>query len=184
MRVWFIILVTSLSFGFAQHNMSNMTMEGQNLSDLEAEAFEIAFMSAMVSHHEGAIEMAQWIIDRSELPSITSSAKLILEAQEPEIKLMKSWLDEWYEGRSDIKASAMMAADMQTMMTNMEELDNPDVAFLSQMSLHHDSAIDMAQLALFKATHPKLRELAKIIIVNQAQEIATFQETLRELQAR
>lgn len=43
---------------------------------------------------------------------------------------------------------------------------------------HHNSAIDMAQLALVKATHPRLRELAERIIQNQAQEIAQYQGLL------
>lgn len=126
----------------------------------------------------------QWILERSDLPGIASSAKQIIATQEPEIKLMQSWLDEWFNGRSDPMAASIMADDTESMMTEMNSAENPDVAFLSQMSLHHDSAIDMAQLALFKASHPKLRELAKNIIQNQAQEIADFQATLREIEGR
>jgi len=184
MKVWFVSLVAVLSFGFAQHNMGTMTMSNEGLSSLEGDAFEIAFMSGMIAHHEGAVEMAQWILERTELPGIASSARQIIAAQEPEIKLMQSWLDEWFDGRSDPMAASMMADDMESMMTEMNSLKSPDVAFLSQMSLHHDSAIDMAQLALFKASHPKLRELAKNIIRNQAQEIADFQATLREIEGR
>ncbi len=189
MKVWIIGLFTVLSLGFAQHNMStmsttNMVMDNSNLASLEGDRFEIAFMSGMIAHHEGAVEMAQWILDRTTLPGLTSSAKQIIAAQEPEIQLMQSWLNEWYGGKTDEAARSMMKTDMQAMMSAMNTNENPDVAFLSEMSLHHNSAIDMAQLALFKATHPKLRELAKNIIRNQAQEIADYQEMLRELKSR
>ena len=184
MKVWFLVLVAALSFGFAQHDMGSMTMENGSLSELEGEAFEVAFMSGMIAHHEGAVDMAQWILDRTDLPGVAGSARQIMAAQEPEIKLMQGWIEEWYEGRTDDMAASMMGGDMAGMMSAMEEFEDPDVAFLTEMSLHHNSAIDMAQLALTKATHPKLRELAKGIIRNQAQEIADYQEMLLELSSR
>ena len=108
-----------LSLGHAQMNhggvdmadMPMMDMTG-DLNELDGEAFEIAFMSGMIAHHEGAVEMAQWILERTELPGVSASAKQIIAAQEPEIELMHGWLDEWYEGQTDDMAASMMADDM------------------------------------------------------------------------
>lgn len=55
-----------------------------------------------------------------------------------------------------------------------------DAAFLREMTVHHDSALDMAQLALTRATHDELRALARDIIVAQAKEIYTFQTRLAQ----
>ena len=186
MKVFVLSLFLLASLSFAQHTMNmnqpkTMTMSAGSLDTLEGEAFETAFISGMIAHHQGAIEMANWILERSQLPGIISSANQIIAAQEPEIKLMQSWLDEWYGGKTDNEATQMMQADMQMMMTAMNSNENADRAFLAEMSLHHNSAIDMAQLALLKATHPKLRELAKNIIRNQAEEIAGYQEMLEAL---
>ena len=186
MRRLSLCVVTVLAcgtFAVAQHNMSTMTVDN-NLGELSGEAFEIAFMSGMVAHHEGAVDMARWILERTERPGVASRARQIIAAQEPEIKLMQSWLDEWYAGQRDDMAASMMASDMQGMIATMDAASDPDVAFLREMSLHHSSAIDMAQIALLKATHPKLRELAKNIVRNQAQEIADYQEMLREIEGR
>ena len=187
MKRLFVALLCVLSLGHAQMNHGGVDMDmlmTGDLNELDGEAFEIAFMSGMIVHHEGAVEMAQWILERTELPGVSASAKQIIAAQEPEIELMQGWLEEWYEGQTDDMAASMMADDMTLMMSAMTEFDNPDVAFLTEMSLHHNSAIDMAQLALLKAIHPKLRELAKGIIRNQAQEIADYQEVLAELTGR
>ena len=185
MKAWLNILgvgvVMGSTFSFAQHDMNTMTMDNSNLAELNGEDFEIAFMSGMIAHHQGATEMAQWILDRTELPGVAGDARQIIAAQKPEIRLMQGWLDGWYAGRSDSAAASMMQSDMQSMMAELETYGNPNRAFLSEMSVHHNSAIDMAQLALTKAVHPKLRELAKNIIRNQAQEIADYAQTLAAL---
>ena len=184
MKVWLSLLTAAVlagTLGFAQHDMNAMTMDGGNLAELDGEAFEVAFMSGMIAHHEGAVEMSRWILDRTDLPGVAGDARQVIAAQEPEINLMRGWLTDWYGGESDDRVASTMAADMREMTAALEAFDDPNVAFLTEMSLHHDSAIDMAQLALLKATHPKLRELAKDIIRNQAQEIANYQETLSEL---
>ncbi len=186
MKVWFIVLMLVASHGLAQttpHSMDAMVMES-NLADLEGEAFEIAFMSGMIAHHEAAVGMAQWILDRTELPGVAAGAQQVRAAQEPEITLMQGWLNDWYGGKTDPSATAAMQGDMDGMMASLDTYDNADTAFLTEMSLHHSGAIDMSQLALLKAVHPQLRELAKDIIRNQAQEIADYQELLAEMASR
>jgi uncharacterized protein (DUF305 family) len=153
-----------------------MTMgESAMLSGLEGEDFEVAFLSMMIQHHEGAVDMAGWILERSQHSDIKAAAEAILAAQQPEIEQMTQWLQDWYARGVDTHSVMMMQGEMDTVMGNMEASSNPDAAFLQEMSMHHNSAIDMAQAALLKATHSELRDLAKNIIVAQAQEIAQYQ---------
>ena len=192
MKIGLTMLLLVSSLGFAQttapttsgHSMDARVMEN-DLADLNGEAFEIAFMSGMIAHHEAAVGMAQWILDRTELPGVAASARQVEAAQEPEIALMQAWLNDWYGGKTDAAAAATMQGDMADMTASLDTYDNADTAFLTaEMSLHHSGAIDMAQLALLKAVHPQLRELANSIIRNQAQEIADYQEILAELAGR
>lgn len=53
-----------------------------------------------------------------------------------------------------------------------------DVAFINDMTGHHQGAIDMATLAQTKADHPQIRAMAAAIIAAQNSEIATMR-TLR-----
>jgi uncharacterized protein (DUF305 family) len=169
---------------FAQHDMNTMQGDMSSndmLSGLEGQNLEISFLSMMIEHHKGAIDMANWILERTQNPDIKTAAEAIIAAQNPEIEQMTAWLQDWYGQGVDERSTNMMQGEMDTMMGSTEASANPDVAFLQEMSLHHNSAIDMAQVALLKGTHTELRELAKNIIVTQSQELAQYQNWLDTL---
>jgi uncharacterized protein (DUF305 family) len=184
LMVFFLIFSTTT---FAQHdtnNMDEMRMDMSSndmLSGLGGADLEIAFLSGMIEHHKGAIEMAQWILERTQNPDIKTAAEAIIAAQDPEIKQMTQWLQDWYSQGLNEQSATMMRDEMTVMMQTMETSETPDIAFLEQMSLHHNSAIDMAQSALLGATHLELRELATKIIVTQAREIAQYQTWLDDV---
>ena len=50
-----------------------------------------------------------------------------------------------------------------------------DVAFVADMTRHHQGAVDMATLAEAQSTHPEIRALAKSIIAAQRGEISTME---------
>jgi uncharacterized protein (DUF305 family) len=49
---------------------------------------------------------------------------------------------------------------------------DPDRMFIEQMIPHHQDAIDMANLAMEKAEHPEIRQLAENVISDQSREIS------------
>lgn len=67
--------------------------------------------------------------------------------------------------------------DMDDMMRSMnaglqgKTGDDFDRVFLSEMIVHHQGAIDMAKLALTKAKHQEIKDLATAIITAQTNEI-------------
>jgi len=69
-------------------------------------------------------------------------------------------------------------SDMSSMMMDMNAAlrgktgDDFDQAFLSEMIVHHQGAIDMAELALTGAKHQEIKDLAKEIVNAQTKEIA------------
>lgn len=174
-------LSTTLAQGMAGHGTAMMGTESTaTLEELKGEDFEVAFMSMMIAHHQGAIKMAEWILERGENDDVRSAAEAIIAAQQAEIEELNTWLADWYDAEPN-PMMGMMADDMDimdTMMAAMEAATSPERGFLEQMSLHHNSAIDMAQLSLLRAEHRELRDLAKDIIVAQAQEIAEYQTWL------
>ena len=169
---------TTQNTGMAGMNMEAMDMSGE-LAELEGEAFEVGFMSMMIAHHRGAVEMSQWILDRTENADLRAAAEAIIAAQAPEITEMTGWLRAWYGRGIDETMAEAMAQEMDAMIGAMATGD-ADTAFLQEMTVHHDSALDMAQLALTRATHDELRALARDIIVAQAKEIYTFQMRLAQ----
>lgn len=69
---------------------------------------------------------------------------------------------------------AHMQAQMDEMSASLEGLsgDAFDRAFLEQMIVHHEGAVEMAEAALERAQHQEIRDLAQAIITAQQQEIA------------
>lgn len=150
------------------------------LESLSGEEFEVAFMSMMTAHHQGAIDMADWVLERGDDPDVLAAAQSIKDAQDPEIEQMAAWLREWYDSDVDATWAGMMNADMSGMVDAMGRGSDPDLAFLAEMIRHHQGAIDMAQVALERAEHQELRDMARDIVVAQAEEVHQYQTWLEQ----
>lgn len=92
-----------------EHRMSDrgmthndMTMSGemngmtQGLSGKTGDEFDKAFLSEMITHHEGAVEMAQSALQNAKHQEIKDLAQKIITAQNTEIKEMQDWQKSWY----------------------------------------------------------------------------------------
>lgn len=53
--------------------------------------------------------------------------------------------------------------------------DEFDKAFLSDMTMHHQSAVEMAQIALENAKHQEIKDMAQKMIDSQKEEIQQMQ---------
>ncbi len=75
------------------HAMDNM-MSG--LAGKTGADFEKAFLSEMIVHHEGAIEMAEALLENTQRPELVKLGNDIITAQKGEVAMMKTWLDTWF----------------------------------------------------------------------------------------
>lgn len=88
--------------GVDMPGMEGMPMDGtmDMTVDVEAlrtaEAFDRAFIEAMIVHHESAIGAAGIIGAASDRPELRQIATGIIEAQQREIDQMQGWLISWY----------------------------------------------------------------------------------------
>ncbi|GAB2637002.1 hypothetical protein GCM10027270_27380 [Nocardioides ginkgobilobae] len=78
--------------------MDGMTgmMSAEDMADLEAaegSAFEQMWLSMMIEHHEGAVEMAEVEVAEGEYDEAVALAEEIIEAQEAEIAEMEALLE-------------------------------------------------------------------------------------------
>ena len=53
---------------------------------------DIDFVKGMIPHHQGAIDMAQVLLEKGKDPELKKLAEGIIKAQEAEIKMMNEWL--------------------------------------------------------------------------------------------
>lgn len=79
------------------HDMAGM-MHDMNaaLKGKTGAEFDKAFLSEMIVHHEGAVEMAEQVIEKSERAELRNLANEIISAQNKEIEMMQKWQKEWF----------------------------------------------------------------------------------------
>lgn len=145
---------------------------------MTGETFDRNFIANMIAHHQGAVDMAKLALKNAKHQELKDMASNIISAQEGEISKMESWQKDW--GYPSSSADNMMDHSAMGMMDNMAgmtaELDGKtgddfDKAFIEQMIMHHQSAIDMAAPGKQNAEHQEVKDLANAIITAQAKEI-------------
>jgi len=163
------------------HNMSSMggismKMDLSGLEKLTGKAFDRAFLSMMIPHHQAAVEMARAVQPISKDAAVKRWAAAIITAQQGEINQMNTWLKNL--GGSDAAMANMMKSSMSGMGDAVKKAKNPDVTFVQGMVPHHVSAIDMATLALQKTSDARVLKLARDIVRDQATEVHDFRTWL------
>jgi uncharacterized protein (DUF305 family)/predicted small secreted protein len=148
-----------------------MVMENGKYSDRR-------FIDAMVPHHQGAIEMAEVALKNAEHEEIKHLSRNIVSTQQAEIEELKAIKKEEF-GTSEVPMQ-MSPHQMQSMgmMMNPQELANKDPfdrAFIDAMIPHHQSAIEMAQVAYRQGDNPEVKTLAEGIIEAQTREITQME---------
>ncbi|GHF04090.1 DUF305 domain-containing protein [Pseudolysinimonas yzui] len=157
-------------------------------SDASFNAADEAFLVGMIPHHEQALEMAELVLAKDDVDErVVELAQRIQAAQQPEIDLMTSWLEDWGldpdldgMGGMDHGSDGMMS-DQD--MAALEAASGPDAStlFLSQMIQHHTGAIVMAQQELDNGRDAQVLDLAQQIIDAQTAEIAEMEQLLTQL---
>ena len=156
------------SMGMGSKNMARqMVTENGEYSDE-------AFIDAMVPHHQGAIAMAEVALKNAKHEEIKELSRNIISSQQAEIEELKSIKQEEF-GTSNVPME-MSPEQMRGMgmMMNPQRLSKRepfDEAFIDAMIPHHQSAIEMAQVASKNSKIPEIKELAQDIVSAQKQEI-------------
>ncbi len=172
----------------AGHGSMAMQSMGE-LQKLSGRNFDIAYMSMMIEHHKGAVEMAQAILKTSKDARIRKAAQEIVTVQKKEIAQLEGWLKAWYGVSPSQRYMQMMRADMQPMMEasmrGMQVMPGHampvDRAFLEGMIPHHQDAVDMSRLCLQKAVRAELKRFCQGVIAVQTREIDQYRQWLKNL---
>ena len=153
-------------------------------SDSDANQADVTFAQDMIPHHRQATEMTDLAPARTENADVLQLAEQIAKAQEPEIKTMTGWLEEWGEKVPDSMGAmgsmpGMMSDDQ---MADLEASSGAafDRRFLTLMIAHHEGAVEMATTELDEGRSPEARDLAKSIVDTQTAEIDRMKQLLED----
>ncbi|MEY2834057.1 MAG: hypothetical protein RLZZ574_3317 [Cyanobacteriota bacterium] len=161
------------------HESHDMSMD---LGPADAD-YDLRFIDGMLMHHQGAVNMAEEALSKSQRPEIKKLAQDIIAAQNREISQMKEWRTAWYPKADSTPMAyhpqmghmmAMTDEQKQGMMMSMDlgTADAEfDLRFINAMVPHHEGALVMAQDALSKSQRPEVKKLAQDILTSQQGEI-------------
>ena len=75
------------------------------LESKEGAEFERAFLDEMIVHHEGAVAMAQMVLQKSQRPELLKLANEIIAAQTAEIGMMRNWKAQWFGADTSVHSN-------------------------------------------------------------------------------
>jgi uncharacterized protein (DUF305 family) len=162
----------------------NMSMD---LGPADAD-YDLRFIDSMIPHHQGAVNMAQEVLNKSQRPEMKKLAQDIITAQNKEIEQMKQWRKTWYPNVSDTPMAwhasmghmMAMSDDMKKSMMMSMDLGKADtdfdLRFINAMIPHHEGALVMAKDVLSKSKRPEMKKLAQDILSSQQQEIEQMKQ--------
>jgi uncharacterized protein (DUF305 family) len=186
-----VLIGSSLAQGMGDMPMG-MSMGNKSMRPLEkatGKTFDIYWMSQMIAHHKAAVQMANFVLKNGKDAKVKKAAQNIVRAQSAEVKQMTGWLKSWYNSTPDATQMKLMTEDLKPMMAasqgmmsgQAKSMGNPDKNFLENMIPHHQSAVDMAKLALTKALRPELKTFAQGVIDVQTEEITQYETWLKAM---
>lgn len=95
----------------ADMSMGDMTT---SLKGKTGDDFDKAFISGMIAHHQGAIDMANLATQNAKHDEIKNLADEVISAQTKEINEMKSWQTQWNYSSSTTEGSSHNMNDMMS----------------------------------------------------------------------
>ncbi|MBI4779875.1 MAG: DUF305 domain-containing protein [Oscillatoriophycideae cyanobacterium NC_groundwater_1537_Pr4_S-0.65um_50_18] len=174
-----------------QGEMPSMSHDSMSLGP-EDEYFDLRFLDAMILHHQGAVNMAEEVLEKSDRLSLRKMAREIILVQKREVRRMQSWREAWYPDAdqrplmyvADKQQTLPMTQEMQdAMMMNMDmgsADEDFDLRFINAMLPHHQGAVAMAGEALLRSDRPDIWRLSQSILGVQQQEIAQLRTWRRQ----
>lgn len=145
--------------------------------------FDLRFIDGMILHHQGAITMAEAVLQNSQREEMKQLAKAVITTQQDEIDQMKQWRQAWYPNigaelvmyDAQMGHTMVMTPQMKTALMMNEDLGKADaefdLRFIDAMIPHHEGALTMAEQVLQKSDQLELRQIAQNILDTQQAEI-------------
>lgn len=180
------LVLAGCSTGTEDDSMPGMD-HGSSEQAADANDADVMFASMMIVHHEQAIEMSDIVLAKDDVdPEVAALAGDIKTAQGPEIEQLQGWLDDWGVNPDDQEMAPMDHGDGMMSEEDLAALEAAGGAeasqlFLEHMIVHHEGAVEMAQIQVDSGSNPGAVELAQTIIDAQTAEIQEMEDLLTSL---
>lgn len=144
------------------------------LERLSGRAFDRAYLSMMIAHHQAGVDMSEALLPRLRDPRVREWAQIVISGQRGEIVEMTAMLRDFQLGSVDQAMHDAMAHDMQGMLAEVRAATHPEEAFVTHMLAHHATGVLMATLALARSDNALLRQDAQGVVRVQAEQMNQY----------
>lgn len=142
------------------------------------------FAHHMLEHHKGAVVMADLQLRDGKDATMRQMAEKIKADQQQEIAALEAAATRLDNAPTNYQPNdpadpftRKMKASMDGMMQNMPQpVADPDMNFNMLMTVHHQSAVDMARAELEHGKDTKLKQMAQQMITAQEKEIQQLKD--------
>lgn len=137
---------------------------------------DVDFAEMMLPHHQGAIDMANIVLEYGEHEDLLMLAEQTIAGNEASQARLNAFLEAHgapvpQEGTGFMEEMDMAMMIMDEVMEAMHYTSDPDYDFGEMMIHHHQSAIDMSKIELKYGVDEMARMEAQMIIDEQQTEI-------------
>ena len=146
---------------------------------------ELDFLHGMIPHHQSAVEMSKSYLEYAgKGGEFKGLAENIISAQNKEIDQMNTMIERFEKAESpDSDKEEAYLEEYRAMMdthhsSHTAETTDLEAAFAQGMSMHHQMAVDMAEIILKYTDDEELTRFADNIVTQQEKEIDEMQSYL------
>lgn len=165
-----VALITGLVFGYyisPSYQQTMYTKEDMGLG--QADRFvDLRYINKMVTHHKGAILLAQEISGKTQRQEIKSLASEIQTTEPILIEELYAWKKEWYNDKRTAK---------DPVVTHLDEADDKsDLRFLNALIAHHEEGIRMTKEIKLKSSRKEVIDNAYAVEQFLTQSLITLKD--------
>lgn len=162
-----ISLMTGIIIGYSLTPDYRATMYNKTGMDLGAADYFLdrRYLNAMITHHEGAIKLAEQAMTNSNRREIKDLAEMIIESEPKLIAELYEFKREWYRDRRQAPAPSVPnlgAAD-----------DTFDLRFINALIAHHEEGVLMANEAKIKTS--------RAAVIDNADAVSNFLSASKQM---
>ena len=174
-----LLTATALVAGPSPSPTPNPTVAA--LARLSGQAFDVAFMRAIIPTHEEAVEIALAATLNADHPELLQWNQKVIDRKSGQVRQMLAWLQQAGASPAGRNAGVVTPPVKQMRALGGAALER---VYLPMMAAHLDQSVALGALAATKAGKPELRTLAQGMVTVERQEAAMLRGWLKQWYSR
>lgn len=147
---------------------------------------EALLLDALAEHHKEAVRLLQDAQRRRRGGELRRLARALAQPRVAELRQLEAWRQAWYPDAPRLRPEELtrrMGLEGLMPRPPLDALVREDQGLLQELRPHHEEAVGLAEMAVERADHEELRDLAERMIQARRQELERIEEARARLEA-